>query len=168
MIYATFQLRSLLFFQSCQQRRQFSLCCISFGRGGISRNVPCLSCKKSTLYLSACTVIAGSTLWNIVLLGKLYDWYVLHLSSIGKVWRRFLLQRYEFLPIPANFSASYCQLLSELSSKIERLRQENWSKTGLPGLCILESETRQIETCHPPFEPKQAGKCPKTSLHPLV
>ena len=60
------------------------------------------------------------------------------------------------------------KIVPELSSKIKRQRQENWSKIGFPGLCILESETEQISICIPSFESKQAGKHPKASLHPLV
>ena len=60
------------------------------------------------------------------------------------------------------------KIFPELSSKIKRQRQENWSKIGFSGLCILESETEQIGIYHPSFEPKQAGKHPKASLQSLV
>ena len=60
------------------------------------------------------------------------------------------------------------KIVPELSSKIEKQRQEKWSKIGFPGLCILENNTRQISIYHPSFEPKQTRKCPKASLHPLV
>ena len=56
----------------------------------------------------------------------------------------------------------------ELSSKIEKQRQENWSKIRSLRLCILESETEQIGICLPSFESKQAGKHPKASLQPPV
>ena len=60
------------------------------------------------------------------------------------------------------------KIVPELSSKIEKQRQEKWSKIRSLRLCILESETEQIGIYHPSFEPKQARKCPKASLHPLV
>ena len=57
---------------------------------------------------------------------------------------------------------------TKMSPKIERIRKENWSKNGSPGLCILESDTRQIEVCHPSFEPKRLRKYTKASLQSLV
>ena len=53
------------------------------------------------------------------------------------------------------------KIVPELSSKIEKPRQENWSKIGFPRLCILESETRQMDICRPSFYSKQAGSTQK-------